>query len=146
MMPPDVRAKVERIRGECSLRRLNEVEFQGDWLHWKTYCRCCGEVLKEMIPSDEHRITREIKGKTVVYERLVMAHTNMYQEIEMQMDKGGPHITTVCRTCAPKLSIEQLEELYISDLHSFERDEQAGRGAVPWDVFKDRKPIGHRIV
>lgn len=146
MMPPDVRAKVEKIRGECGLKRLGEVEQKGDWTEWKTYCRVCGETLKEMIPSDEHRVVREIKGKTIVYERLFMAHTNMYQEIEMKMDKGGPHITTVCKTCAPKLTIEQLEELYTSDLHSFEADEQAGKGKVPWSVFEGRKPVGYRIV
>lgn len=146
MMPPDIREKVEKIRGKRNLKRLCECEFQGSWTEYKTFCRCCGCILKELIPSDEYREIKRVKGQTIIYERLVMHHTNMYQEIEMQMDKGGPHVTTVCKTCAPRLTIEQLEELYISDLHQFEADEQAGKGTVPWDVFSGRKPVGYRIV
>jgi len=104
-------------------------------------CKTCNAPIKVMKPVPEFEETKVIKGKTFIYQRLVLAETPQYSEIEIEMDDGSLHITPTCKDCIKHMDTDTLQDMYTADLSQHHIDEEKGLGAVLWEHMLDRKPV-----
>ena len=105
-------------------------------------CTLCGALLKKLVPLPDLGKEETINGQRVITQPVALRETNNYAEITIEFDDGSAHTTMTCRSCANELDEEQLEILYASDMEQFDKDEQAGQGAVRWELMAHRKPKG----
>lgn len=109
--------------------------------HEKTLCKFCGCTIASLVPTEQGQWSETKNGKVIVYQPMVMAPTNMYAIIEMEMNDGSKHQTPVCKTCATSsIPIDQLDAAHCIDCDRLQ--------TVGMDVknIKDRKPVGFRRV
>lgn len=108
-------------------------------------CRLCNCVIRSLIESEKPISVRKISDKTLITKLAIPAETSSYQEITIEFDDGSAHVTAICGHCSGFLSNDTLEELYVTDLEQFERDEDEGRGTNSWSLLLPRKPVSYKV-
>lgn len=108
-------------------------------------CRLCTGIIRSLVESENPIRIQKMGDKTLITKLAIPAETSSYQEITIEFDDGSAHVTAVCRHCSGKLSNDMLEELYVTDLEQFERDEDEGRGPNRWDKLLTRVPTSYKV-
>ena len=108
-------------------------------------CRSCGTVIRSLIESEKPVRIQRMHNQTLITKLAIPAETSSYQEITVEFDDGSAHVTAICRHCSVNLSNDMLEEIYVTDLEQFERDEDEGRGPSKWESLLARKPISYKV-
>lgn len=109
--------------------------------HEKTLCKLCGCTIASLVPTEQGQWSEKKNGQTIVFQPMVMAPTNMYAIIEIQMADGSKHQTPVCKHCAAK----DLSPAEMADIHAVDCDRLKAVG-MNVDKIKNRKPTGFRKV
>lgn len=107
-------------------------------------CKCCGDPVRTMVPDDRYQEVREIKGKKVICERLVLMCLPAYTEIMIEFDDGSAHATVICSCCAEKLDLKEVEWLYTMDLQEWML-EPNNLSDNFWEQQVRRKPISFKV-
>jgi hypothetical protein len=107
-------------------------------------CRMCGGVIKSLIPVPSREEVQKINGRTVIRERLILAETQDYREIEVIFDDGSGNFEHVCSSCLKRLTIDDLEDIYAAALEQWRADEKRGHGTAPWEILADRIPVSFK--
>lgn len=109
--------------------------------HEKTLCKFCGCTIASLVPTEQGQWSETKNGKVIVYQPMVMAPTNMYAVIEIEMDDGSKHQTPVCKHCADgAIPLDQLDAAHCVDC---DRLKVVGMNV---DKIKNRKPLGFRKI
>lgn len=146
-LPPGLQA---RLQGNPPAMRRNfnkHVKAEdGTFVLDRVDCRLCGTALMtwKVHPAFEHR-TRKVPGtNTVIQEvRMVFNRTAAYDEaaIETEQVVGqdaegepivvlGKHITAVCKECKPRVTDDQADDLYVTDLEQMAINDAAARQPI----------------
>lgn len=106
-------------------------------------CKCCGVPIRKLIPDDRFAESRNINGRNVVCERLVLSTLPNYVEVMIYFDDGSKHVTFMCEEDSKKLTNDQLEWLYCADLNEWLHDNSAASDNF-WSQQYQRQPIGFK--
>lgn len=138
--------RIRQVRRSNRLSRFDYIDRGTDGAYEQIYCKLCGVLIKGYVVHGDWEETKEINGQIVKFQRLVMAETPIYEEMEMDFDGDiSLHVTPMCTKCSNKpLSQSQLEDLFVADLSVMGDDEDHGFGDVRWDVQARRKPKKRR--
>lgn len=98
-------------------------------------CKCCGALIKKLLPDSKGEQIERREDRVVVRERLVLTTLPNYREVEIEFDDGSKHITPCCADCANHLDEELIEAMYAADLDRWQKE------AMDWDHMARRKPI-----
>lgn len=104
-------------------------------------CKLCGNPVRHLAPDDRFHELREIKGKKVVVERLVLVTLPTYREVKITFDDNSHHVTVVCSDCVSKITPAILEDIYSLDLAEMLRE----TGSLPWELMADRVPVSFTV-
>lgn len=85
-------------------------------------CRGCEAVIRKLIPDDTHRETKKINGKSVVFERLVLACLPNYREVLMACADGSAHVACMCASCAEGLTPASAQAHHDLDMKDLKLD------------------------
>lgn len=124
-----------------------EAKVKADYVKYGTAgieeinCKLCGQHLRELRPDNRFREKRNINGKDVIVERLVLATTPFYNEVAIFFDDGSRHVTILCNECAAALTMDQANAVYVMDMDVLQKE----AGNFPWEVFADRVPVSFEV-
>ena len=130
-----------RIQTADGKKHLGKYVHRGTMGIEEVCCKCCGDPVRKLMPDENFTEERIVNGKHILVQRLILGTLSNYSEVRIEFDDGSRHITTVCEHCGPKLTVDDLEWLYCSDLQEWMVD---GDHANPsfWEAMDKRKPIG----
>lgn len=144
----NLRVRIAQSRSRWRLARPEYIETgPGNLGFNKVFCKGCGDLIVDLIPSDNpsHRETKTIKGKIVVFERLVPAQMPAYVEVEITFDDGSFHITPLCTPCFRDFTDpDELEDIYMADMDQLLRE--GGSKDYMEGNPSTRIPVSSRIV
>ena len=112
----------------------------------KILCKLCDSALRTLIPDDRFLDVQVIGTQTLRTQRLIMATTPSYQEVEFTFDDLSKHVTPMCKSCAVRMNLEDAEVVYSADMEQARLDEDAGQGDVRWELWENRQVTGFRMV
>lgn len=136
---------------ERAFKRIEDAHAKreiGSYVHWgetgieEVICKECGTPLRGYVPLPTHRERRTIDGKETVFERMVFATFAAYTEVTIDFDDGSHHVTITCKDCAQKLTLEDIEWHYATDM--YEMDVET-KGEMKWQFYADRKPVAFHV-
>lgn len=110
--------RIQKARDSKLLKVFEGVKWENGAIT-ETRCNLCGSILMSMVPDDRFKDVRRVGGRTVIRERLLLAKTNNYDEVVLEMDDGAGHVSDVCKQCKPRvlaMGPDGLETLYMADI------------------------------
>lgn len=141
----DARIAARRADPANPVRKWDFVKFGPHGIE-AVHCKECGRPIKGLVVDDRFSETRIINGKTIVFQRLVLAELPGYSEIEIEFDDGSRHITHVCKGCLPKLTPNDLDALYEADMDMWSIEAARDGVEYQWERFAERRASKHRKV
>lgn len=117
-MNRELNRRIKKARDGKTLKVFEGVERRNGTIV-ETRCNLCGSVLMSLIPDDRFQDVRRVGGQTVIRERLILAKTNNYAEVLLEMDDNAKHVSDVCKRCKPRvlaMGPDDLEALYMADI------------------------------
>lgn len=88
-------------------------------------CKKCGVPIRSLVPIGDPIDSRKANG-LIVRDRMVTLGTGSnYTEVEIETEHDGKkakHVTPMCKSCANRLSKDDLGQLVDDDLDDLERD------------------------
>ncbi len=140
------RNKAKKARRENRLKQFSYIEEMGAFGISKVRCKC-GQVLSSLKAVPGLSEIENIKGRTIVRERVAMASNAAYTEIVITFNDGSKHVTPVCKSCAKAgFSEEALNDMYAADMERWDEEETRGLGKVRWDLNADRVAVSYKEV
>lgn len=110
----DSKIKADIEKAKKALRHFHYMRSGPNGNIDKVLCKGCGAVLQSLVPDERYTYSKIVNGQKVVYKMLVMAQTQQYSEVAIEMEDGSAHITALCQTCATHPP--NLQDLYAADL------------------------------
>ena len=110
--------RIKNARDRRLLKRFDSVQRRQGAIT-ETRCKLCDAALMTMVPDENFREVQRVNEQTVIRERLILARTNNYTEVVLEMDDGGKHVTDVCKGCKAQLLAmgpDDLEAVYMADI------------------------------
>lgn len=117
-MRPELTDRIRKARDKNLLKRFDSVTRKQGAIT-ETRCKLCSNALMTLVPDENLREIQKIGDKTIIRERLILARTNNYAEVVLEMDDGGKHVTDVCKRCKTQLLAmgpDDLEAVYMADI------------------------------
>ncbi len=140
-IPGKVVSRIMEARKRKGRKDLTYVVWNKRGFEEGTFCFLCRGQIRGRVEDEEPIRTEVLGGRTVVYKALILASFPRYVEVKFELDDGSFHVTSLCRRCAERLTLEEANDVYVSDLDQWWDDEKSGRGATRWDVVGGRKPV-----
>jgi hypothetical protein len=79
------------------------------------YCKKCGELIAGLTAVDNGRKLRMERGQTIIETKVAFGALANYRTILIECDDGSAHETTVCSTCLPGLTVDDLNDFLTAD-------------------------------
>jgi len=107
-----------------------------NWITWNAkypeqidavLCKGCGTIIRSLVVHDQFTSVQRKAEQTIIRERLTMANTPLYTEVEIVMEDGSTHITSACLACAEKATDDELEHWYEADLDMMDEENRRAK-------------------
>lgn len=106
-------------------------------------CKLCGRPIRKLVPHDNFHEQRDINGRQVLVEKLVLATLPLYVEVEINFDDGTRHVTNLCQLCAEHLTLDECEHIYCCDMNEWLLDNSFASDNF-WSKQVSRHPASFR--
>ena len=148
MITPKQRAR-QRIRNERARNRaksFNYITTKRGVGQTEVRCKISGTPIKSLKVIHDLSLERNVKGRTIIREAVMLGENNNYAEIMIDFSDGSRHHTPVCKSIVNKLKSSDLETIYAADMEQWRIEEDAGGGEANWSYLADRIITGYRRV
>lgn len=129
----------QRIAAVKASRPFGDYIVRGSAGIEQVVCKICGTPVRKLVPDERFRESRVVGNREVIVERLVFMTLPMYNEIAILFDDGSRHISVSCSNCVTKITNEDLEWIYLSDVQEMMSD--AGAEGLNLAYYAHRVPV-----
>jgi hypothetical protein len=136
--------KSQKMRARKALKRPDFIQRDIANQEVGLFCKKCGNQIQGMKPIGDEEIKR-INNRDIILQQVRMGPLANYKQFVIACDDGSRHVSHVCTTCFPTLTLDDLDDILVADFDAA-LDEARRTGLVisesSMSRWIDRKAVG----